>query len=189
MISPEKLRSVLSPLPAPAWPDHPTGKLAAVLVPLILTEEPGRILFTQRSKNLSTHPGQIAFPGGEREAQDLSPVETALRETREEIGIRSDDIELWGCLDVIRTSSGFDVTPVVGRIAWPLALQLDAQEVDDTFTVPWTWFRASSKLQMEDGCPTSYSLHYPAFEGHEVWGATAMITLDLVTRLIHGEPK
>jgi 8-oxo-dGTP pyrophosphatase MutT (NUDIX family) len=189
MITPEVIRKLLAPLPAAAWAHPPSGKLAAVLVPLILEEEPGRILFTKRSENLATHAGQIAFPGGAYEAQDRSPIDTALRETCEEIGLQPGQIELLGCLDVIRTSSGYDVTPVVGHIPWPVMLRLETAEVDATFTIPWTWFVTNGKLQMQDGCPTSYSLHYPAFEGHEVWGATAMITMDLVTRLAQGEKK
>jgi 8-oxo-dGTP pyrophosphatase MutT (NUDIX family) len=186
MISVTEIRKQVLPLPAPDWPSSPTGKIAAVLVPLILTEEPGSILFTQRSRQLARHAGQVAFPGGERESQDASPSDTALRETWEEVGIPPNQVDLLGRLEPIRTSSGYLVTPIVGRIPWPIALRLATDEVEATFTIPWTWFIATSKLRMEDGCPTSFALRYPAYEGHEVWGATAMITLDLVTRLTHG---
>jgi 8-oxo-dGTP pyrophosphatase MutT (NUDIX family) len=184
MISRESLIPLLTPISANRWASSAiVSRQAAVLVPLILQESTDQILFTQRSRNLAEHPGQISFPGGGRETIDSSPAETALRESNEEIGLRTEHIQVLGSLDPIRTSSGFDVVPVVGVIAWPVELRLDMVEVDSVFTIPLQWFVGSSQLKLEDGCPTSYAIHFPAYEGHEVWGATAMITMDLIRRL------
>jgi 8-oxo-dGTP pyrophosphatase MutT (NUDIX family) len=183
MISAESIAQLLTPLSSTRWPESSTGRQAAVLVPLILEKGGGLILYTQRSKHLAEHAGQIAFPGGVREAQDASPAATALRETFEEIGIRPETIQLLGSLAPIRTSTGYSLVPLAGLIPWPVELRLDPSEVDSTFAIPWSWFFGSGKLVAHDGCPTSISLHYPVYEGHEVWGATAMITMDLVEKL------
>jgi 8-oxo-dGTP pyrophosphatase MutT (NUDIX family) len=189
MISIDLIRPRLRPISETRWDSSPAARQASVLVPLILQPDAEQLLFTQRSGNLSDHPGQIAFPGGARDAQDSSPADTALRETEEEIGVHAQSIRLVGSLDPIRTSSGFSVTPIVGVMIWPVPLQLDSIEVDSVFTIPLAWFNGTGKMMLQDGCPTSYSLHFPAHAGHEVWGATAMITLDLINRIFPRENK
>ena len=97
---------------------------AAVLIPVIARPEP-TMLFTQRTAHLARHSGQVSFPGGRSEAADLSPVETALRETMEETGIAPAFVSIAGFLPRYRTGTGFDISPVVGVLAD--GFTLDAQ--------------------------------------------------------------
>ncbi|MCB1795387.1 MAG: CoA pyrophosphatase, partial [Candidatus Competibacteraceae bacterium] len=103
---------------------------AAVLVPLVDRPEGLTVLLTQRTAHLEHHAGQISFPGGRAEEHDRSPVETALREAEEEIGLHRRSVrEIAGFLDLYQTVTGFLVTPVVGFVEPPLDLTLDAFEV------------------------------------------------------------
>ena len=107
---------------------------AAVLVPVIARETP-TILLTQRSVHLPTHAGQIAFPGGRREPGE-DAVATALRETEEEVGIPRRFIEVVGAVDLYRTGTGFEITPVVGIVTPGFTVRAQAREVADVFEVP-----------------------------------------------------
>ena len=89
---------------------------SAVLVPIVKREHGLELLFTKRSETVEHHKGQISFPGGATDAIDLSPVDTALRETFEEIGLERSAITIIGVMDDLQTPSGFVVTPVVGFI-------------------------------------------------------------------------
>jgi 8-oxo-dGTP pyrophosphatase MutT (NUDIX family) len=189
MISADSIPPLLTSIANTQWVSSPSTRHAAVLVPLILSAGNAQLLFTQRSENLADHAGQISFPGGERESEKETPIETAMREAYEEIGLPAEAIRLLGSLDPIRTNTGFAVIPVVGGIDWPFPVRLESTEVDSIFPIPLSWFFGSGKIMWEDGCPTASSLHFPAHEGHKVWGATAMIVLDLVQRLFPKEKK
>lgn len=112
----------------------PPGPLraAAVLVPVVMRETEPTVLLTRRTDHLHHHPGQVSFPGGRVEEHDQSPIETALRETEEEIGLHREHVELLGSLPQYKTGTGFDVTPVVGLVTPPFDLRLDAFEVIPT---------------------------------------------------------
>ncbi len=96
----------------------PPGPLtpAAVLVPIVLRDTEPTVLLTRRTDHLHHHPGQVSFPGGRVEEHDKSPIETALRETEEEISLHRKHVELLGCLPLYRTITCFEVTPVVGLV-------------------------------------------------------------------------
>jgi len=113
-------------------PEQTMPVAAAVLIPVIARVEP-TLLFTQRTAHLSKHSGQISFPGGRREPADLSPVETALRETSEEIGIAPALVSIAGFLPRYVTGTGFDISPVVGVIAPGFVLTPDPHEVAEIF--------------------------------------------------------
>ncbi|MCB1777499.1 MAG: CoA pyrophosphatase, partial [Candidatus Competibacteraceae bacterium] len=99
---------------------------AAVLIPLVERTEGYTVLLTQRTDHLEHHAGQISFPGGRTEETDANPVETALREAEEEIGLHRRSVrEIAGFLDLYQTVTGFLVTPVVGFVEPPLDLTLD----------------------------------------------------------------
>ena len=89
---------------------------AAVLIPLLLKEEGLTVLLTQRTNHLRDHAGQISFPGGRMDPQDLTPDDTALRESQEEIGLDPKRVEIIGYLPQYLTVSGYSVTPVVGLV-------------------------------------------------------------------------
>jgi 8-oxo-dGTP pyrophosphatase MutT (NUDIX family) len=108
---------------------------AAVLIPIVMHSAP-TVLLTMRTAHLSTHSGQIAFPGGKVDASDADVVATALRETREEVGLAAEFVEVLGQLPVYVTGSMFHVTPVVALVSPGFSLQPNPLEVADVFEVP-----------------------------------------------------
>lgn len=108
---------------------------AAVLIPIVMRSTP-TVLLTLRTTHLSTHSGQIAFPGGKVDASDADVVVTALRETHEEVGLAEEFIEVLGQLPVYVTGSMFHVTPVVALVSPGFSLQPNPFEVADVFEVP-----------------------------------------------------
>jgi len=108
---------------------------ASVLVPIIMRERPS-ILLTERTKHLSTHSGQIAFPGGKADADDIDAVATALREAQEEVGLDPVFVQVLGTLPHYVTGSAFVITPVVALVQPGFALSRNTNEVADIFEVP-----------------------------------------------------
>ncbi|MDH3977486.1 MAG: CoA pyrophosphatase, partial [Gammaproteobacteria bacterium] len=113
---------------------------AAVLVPILEQGDSLSVLLTQRTENLTDHPGQISFPGGRSEAHDAGPLETALREAQEEIGLSGDCVNVAGYLSTLAVISGFAVTPVVGFVSGQNEFQPDSYEVEALFEVPLAYF-------------------------------------------------
>lgn len=157
---------------------------AAVLIPVIARAEP-TVLFTRRTAHLSRHSGQISFPGGRREQADLSPVETALRETREETGIEPALVSIAGFLPRYLTGTGFDISPVVGVVAPDFALAPDEREVAEIFEVKLSFFLdPANALEVSRelaGKPRRVHVFEP--EGRTIWGITAALLFDFAGRL------
>ena len=156
---------------------------AAVLMPIVLREAGLTMLFTQRNADLTNHPGQISFPGGRVEESDASPIETALRETEEEIGLARPHIEIIGGLPEYRTGTGYKVTPIVGLVTPPFDLQPDVREVAEVFEVPLAFLmngahhrRHSVKLPDQTARRLFYSMPY---QDYFIWGATAAMIRNL----------
>lgn len=150
---------------------------AAVLIPLVLRDEGLHLLLTQRTAHLTDHAGQISFPGGRAEAWDTSPVDTALRETEEEIGLPRHRVEVIGTLPDYLTVTGYQVTPVVGLVAPPFTLAPDPNEVADVFEVPLAFLmngmhhqRMSFELPGGAGRRSFYAMPW---QRYFIWGATA----------------
>lgn len=154
---------------------------AAVLVPIVLREEAPTVLLTRRTDHLHHHPGQVSFPGGRVEAHDESPVDTALRETEEEIGLLREKVELLGCLPQYRTGTGFDVTPVVGLVSPPLDLTLDAFEVAEAFEVPLSFLlnRENHRLHSVEVRGVRREYYAMPYGDYFIWGATAGMLVSL----------
>lgn len=154
---------------------------AAVLVPIVLREKEPTVLLTRRTDHLHHHPGQVSFPGGRVEAHDVSPMDTALRETEEEIGLVREKVELLGCLPQYRTGTGFDVTPVVGLVSPPLDLALDAFEVAEAFEVPLSFLldHANHRLQSVEVRGVSREYYAMPYGDYFIWGATAGMLVSL----------
>lgn len=148
---------------------------AAVLVPLVARADGVRVLLTQRTAHLSDHAGQISFPGGRVEPEDGTREETALRETEEEIGLARVHVALLGRLPVYEIPSGFRITPVVGWVAPPFELALDAFEVAAAFEAPLEHFIDPGRYQRREYRFRGRHRHYMAipYEGRYIWGATA----------------
>jgi 8-oxo-dGTP pyrophosphatase MutT (NUDIX family) len=157
---------------------------AAVLLPIIFREEP-TILFTQRTAHLARHSGQVSFPGGRSEASDLSPLETALRETKEETGIDASFVSVAGYLPRYRTGTGFDISPVVGVLSDGFTVVPSADEVAEVFEAPLSFFLDPANRRKETriwgGRERSFYVFTP--QGRTIWGATAAILVDFTARL------
>lgn len=108
---------------------------AAVLLPIVLRPNP-TVLLTLRTPHLSTHSGQIAFPGGKVDETDADPTSAALREAQEEIGLEPHFVEVIGQLPLYVTGSAFHITPVVALISPGFTLKANPYEVADIFEVP-----------------------------------------------------
>jgi 8-oxo-dGTP pyrophosphatase MutT (NUDIX family) len=148
---------------------------AAVLIPLVLKEDGLWVLLTQRTNHLRDHAGQISFPGGRMDEEDLSPDDTALRESKEEIGLDPKRVEIIGYLPEYLTVSGYSVTPVVGLVQAQAEYVLDEFEVADVFEVPLSFLLDPSNHQVrlwqsEQGSRRFYAMPY---EDRFIWGATA----------------
>jgi 8-oxo-dGTP pyrophosphatase MutT (NUDIX family) len=157
---------------------------AAVLIPIIARPEP-TILFTQRTATLARHSGQVSFPGGRRDASDLSPLETALRETQEETGIEPAFIKVAGYLPRYRTGTGYDISPVVGVLATGFTLTPNPREVADTFEVPLALFLDPANRRLETRIWGARERRFYVFTHNDraIWGATAAILVDFAARL------
>lgn len=151
---------------------------AAVL--LILTEKDGeyRILFTRRTERMTHHKGQISFPGGACQQSDRTPLDTALRESQEEIGLTPQAVTVLGELDDTLTFvSNYCITPFVGLITWPYRFKLNPEETAELITVPLRALRDKANFReetwVEDGIPVTVPFY--TYKGKVIWGATARI--------------
>jgi 8-oxo-dGTP pyrophosphatase MutT (NUDIX family) len=157
---------------------------AAVLIPVVDRPEP-TVLLTQRSPHLSSHAGQISFPGGKIDTTDGSPMDAALREAMEEVGLQREFIEPVGYLDLYGTAFGFRILPTVARVKPGFTLDINEGEVVDAFEVPLAFLMN----------PENHQIHNKEFRGIErsyyampyaeryIWGATAGILRVLYERI------
>jgi len=158
---------------------------AAVIMPIVERGEPS-VLFTRRTEHLSSHAGQICFPGGRFHQDDGTLMETALREMEEEIGLSRDAVEIAGFLDCYETlNTGFIILPVVGFLRGDLPLSVNPHEVAEVFEAPLAYIldpRNHAIKSMERGgvMREFYAIDYG---GHTIWGATAAMIVNLSERL------
>ena len=195
IIQPESIREILihtqeqdtkycPPLPgAVANSKQP----AAVLIPLFLDQGVWKMLFIKRTQiEKDRHSGQVAFPGGRADQNDSSLLETALREAEEEIGVKPEDVDILGPACSITTVTNYEITPYVGVLPWPYALQLSKKEVEKLLLIPVLWLadkknylvkKWRSPEKPDTGIPVIF---YNDFEGEMLWGATAQIVVDFL---------
>ncbi|MGE3474539.1 MAG: CoA pyrophosphatase [Rhodospirillaceae bacterium] len=163
---------------------------AAVLVPLIEHRGGFTILFTQRTAGLKAHGGQISFPGGRVEPGDADAVAAALRESREEVGLASGEVEVLGRLDPYVTVTGYEVIPIVGAVRPPLRVKADPVEVAEIFEVPLSFFLDPVNHQrhsrVADGVTRAY--YAMPYGDRYIWGATAGMLLNLYD-VLAGNPN
>ncbi|MBS3935672.1 MAG: CoA pyrophosphatase [Sulfuritalea sp.] len=154
---------------------------AAVLVPIVVRQSGLTVLLTQRTAHLRDHAGQISFPGGRCEAGEDSPVATALRESREEVGIEPGQVEVLGLLPDYLTGTGFCITPVVGLVLPPLNLRLDDFEVAEVFEAPLEFLLDDANYRRESLEIAGRMRTYWAVPWQEyfIWGATAGMLVSL----------
>jgi 8-oxo-dGTP pyrophosphatase MutT (NUDIX family) len=153
---------------------------AAVLVPVVNRDGELAVLFTRRTAHLPDHAGQISFPGGRAEGGE-SPRDTALRETREEIGLDEARIQVLGSLSEYATVTGYRVTPVVGLVRSPFELRPDAHEVAEVFEVPLAFLLDPANHQRNQLMHDGVERHYYAmpYGRYYIWGATAGMLMNL----------
>ena len=160
---------------------------AAVLVPVVDHPEP-TVLLTQRAAHLPDHPGQVSFPGGKIDANDQSPLATALRETEEEIGLDRRLVEPIGYLDLYMTTLGYRIVPLIARVTPDFRLTLNTSEVDDAFEVPLAFLMEPENHQRHSRDWQGMTRYYYAIPYGEryIWGVTAGILRNLYDRIYRG---
>ncbi len=166
---------------------EPKGVLtpASVLLPIVDRGPELSLLFTKRTDTLSSHAGQVSFPGGRQDPEDADAVATACRETFEEIGVPGEDSEVFGQLDDYITRTGYHITPVVGLMRPPPAFDPNPAEVEAIFEVPLSYAADRSNIRRESlewksgprGRGYFYALTY---DDWYIWGATAGMLKNLV---------
>ena len=157
---------------------------AAVLIPVVEREMP-TVLLTTRAAHLNEHAGQISFPGGKIETSDASPLEAALREADEEIGLKRNFVDPIGYLDVYATGFGFRIMPVLARVKPGFDLTVSKDEVDDVFEVPLAFLMdpVNHKVGTKEFRGMQRSFYEMPFEQRYIWGATAGMLRALYERI------
>ena len=159
---------------------------AAVLIPIIEKDDGLHILYTRRAETLAEHRGQVSFPGGAMEVDDVDLIATALRETWEEIGIPPEKVQVLGYFSDRALVTGYLVKPVVGYISQPFEICLYPEEVSKVFSIPLAWLADRENRSLED---LEYEnevhkvIYFKGFAGEILWGATARMTVELLELL------
>lgn len=165
---------------------------ASVLIPLMEGEGGCQVLFTRRTHKVIHHKGQISFPGGGIERWDATPLDAALREAWEEIGLRPENVEILGRMDdTVTVASRHLIFPFVGRVLSQEEFRINRDEVEEVVAVPLSFFfqtgatGCTMAIQYEGG-----TYHTPAYEyeGQVIWGATGRIMRNLVELLSEQMP-
>jgi len=154
---------------------------ASVLIALTDHPEP-QVVLTKRSARLSTHSGEIAFPGGKYDDTDPDLLYTALREANEEVGLEPDEVEVLGPLGQVISKHGLQVTPWVGVIPADTELVPNPGELDEVFSVPLSFFMEDERYATDQIRFKGKNLYVPAWEydGHIIWGLTAYMLVELL---------
>lgn len=161
---------------------------ASVLLALVMRDELN-VLLTERTLHLSTHGGQVAFPGGKADATDVDAIATALRETQEEVGLTPDHVEVLGTLPHYITGTHFVISPIVALVNPSFELKINPFEVAHAFEVPLSFLMDPANHQehmfeWQGAQRRWFSIPYPAKPNEEtpdllnppdhfIWGATA----------------
>ena len=156
---------------------------SAILIPIFCKEQEYHILFTKRNENLLHHGGQISFPGGVRSKADTTLMDTALRESCEEIGLKPEDADIIGELDdTPTTTSSFLITPFVALIPYPYQFIPNPHEIVDIFDVSIQALLYDIPVRTEpetiDGEPITE--YFYSYGERVIWGATARILTQLL---------
>jgi 8-oxo-dGTP pyrophosphatase MutT (NUDIX family) len=158
---------------------------AAVLVPLVDRGDHGTIILTQRTANMRTHSGQVAFPGGAIDPEDGSPEAAAMREAEEEIGLPPSYVEPLGRLPQYLAPTGFRITPVLAVVRDNYPMTINQDEVEDAFEVPLSFLMDPSNHRRESRIWQGRERHFYVmpYGDRYIWGVTAGILRTLYERL------
>ena len=157
--------------------DDPSLTPAGVMLLVFPKNGDHCILLQKRSSRVDSHKGEISFPGGKRDPDDDTMLDTALRETHEEMGIDPQDVEVLGALDQTATTTGFCTSPFAGTIPYPYDFNPSEEEVAEVLEVPVSSLLDSANRRDEIRVSRGDLQYAPAFayDGHIIFGATARI--------------
>ena len=160
-------------------------KPAGVLVPIVERDGDLNLILTRRSAKLAEHSGQVAFPGGRKDAEDFDLKQTALREAHEEIGLEEKYVDVIGAGDNYQTNSGYVVKPILGFVEPRANFRKNEGEVADIFEIPFSYAFDVKNQKQEFFKNAGETRYYYAinYDGHFVWGVTAAIIRMLSIRI------
>jgi 8-oxo-dGTP pyrophosphatase MutT (NUDIX family) len=150
---------------------------SAVLIPIFYKDGQPHLLLTLRTEKVASHKGQISFPGGAREDSDRDLLQTALRETYEEVGIRPEDVEVLGELDDLLAVTSFVVTPYVGVFPYPYDFKVSRDEIAELIEIPLAFFADPNNRRSEKWIHRGreVTVYFYDYGKYTVWGVTARI--------------
>lgn len=166
-------------VPAGAW------KMSAVLVPIIAREPEVTLLLTLRPSHLHAHAGQVAFPGGKMDATDATPIDTALREAFEEVGLPHALARPLSLLDLHNTGTGYRIVPVIALVDPAFVPTPDPGEVAEVFEIPLSYLMSDANYQRHYAVWKQQRILFNSisYADRFIWGATAAILRNLFERL------
>ena len=171
--------------PVDHWQAASYRSEAAVLM-AFTDEKNTHLILTRRADHLKSHRGEVALPGGKIDPEDTSFIETALRESQEEIGLDPDQVEILGSLDPMVTRFGVKVTPVVGIVPADISLTANPDELDSIFRVPLDFLLRDERTRTDKGTVNGHTVAVPCWhwQGYEIWGVTAIILVNFMNRVL-----
>ena len=161
---------------------------AAVLIALTEEENP-EVIYTLRSNKVSSHQGEVSFPGGMQEESDSSLIMTALRESEEEIGLPQNCVKIIGSLDTMVSRFNVSVTPFVGVIPGDVELNTSSEEIEACFKVPLSFLLKDKRYRNDEVNRNGETFYMPAYKysSYVIWGLTAMITVNFLNRALEAK--
>jgi 8-oxo-dGTP pyrophosphatase MutT (NUDIX family) len=158
---------------------------AAVLAAFTLNESEPELILTQRSKIMRSHAGEVAFPGGKIERSDSTLLDTALRETHEEIGLHPEHVDVIGQIDAMHSRQGVKVQPLVGLVDASLEFEPKTEELDSVFKVPVSLFYEPSAKITHSFEMNNSLVEMPAFkfQDYTIWGLTAAMIVKILNEV------
>ena len=165
--------------------------LAAVAALFYEKNDEAYLLLTKRTDKVATHKKQISFPGGGKDADDKSILETALREVEEEVGISPEDIKIWGESDDFITVTDYWVKPFIGEIPYPYNYKIQKSEIAEIIEVPLELFLSKKYFREEVVTynKKQFPVYYYSYNAHEVWGATAFMINRMIDIILDYNPS
>jgi 8-oxo-dGTP pyrophosphatase MutT (NUDIX family) len=162
-----------------------SAREAAVLIPLVERSRQMSVLLTKRASHLRHHSGEFSFPGGRRDDEDETLIQTALREAHEEIALEPERVNIFGSLNQMPTVSGYIVTSFVGEFEADAPLVASPDEIELLWEIPLHALLDPSvhKTQQREWRGQSFLMHLFEWQGHIVWGATAFMLDALIGEL------